>query len=106
MPQYRKPQTYNPPPNTPKSGKSGKSVHVRMFYLLYCYKCCESKLPKFPQIFPSLLPSETTHKDILDAWNQLIVADKSIDMEVDICETLIPNEPSVIASPNSTVEDS
>ena len=51
--------------------------------------------------FPSILPTSPSIKDIQDSWDQMIAEDPSIEKEVDICGTLLPNDPSIIAGPNN-----
>ena len=71
------------------------------FYLLFCHKCKELKTSMMARKFPTLLPTSPTIKDIQDSWDQLIAADPSIEKEVDICGTLLPNDPTVFAGPNN-----
>ena len=71
------------------------------FFLLYCIECKNRKLPKLGMKYKDHLPQSPSIKDILDNWDLLVKVDASIAAHVDICGTLLPNDPSIIAGPNN-----
>ena len=55
------------------------------FYVLFCSTCSKDKYPE----------------DIQAQWDELITVDSIVAQDHDFCGCIIPNDPSIIASPNN-----
>ena len=51
--------------------------------------------------YSSQLPDKVKLEDLLEHKCKLIVKDPSLAKDVDVCGTVLPNEPTISAEPNS-----
>ena len=71
------------------------------FYVLFCSTCSKDKYPDFIKKFKDHLPENPKIEDIQEHWDELITVDSTVAQDHDFCVCIIPNDPSVIASPNN-----
>ena len=71
------------------------------FLVLYCEDCVKQSLPWLAKRFSSQLPDSPTITDLQDSWDELFKTDPSIAKDVDLCGTVLPNNPTIIAGPNN-----